>query len=81
VSQFDNLHKAFSKQRNKKDTKVEAESFEPEIDELFALDEDQVCFQWSFASRSWCKSRRWSMHTNGRASCDLISPELTSSAG
>lgn len=42
VSQFDNLQKAFSTQRIKEENKDLVTSFEPELDELFALDEDRV---------------------------------------
>lgn len=42
VSQFDNLQKAFSTQRVKEENKDLVTSFEPELDELFALDEDRV---------------------------------------
>lgn len=42
VSQFDNLQKAFNTQKVKDENKDLITSFEPELDELFALDEDRV---------------------------------------
>lgn len=58
MSQFDNLQKAFNAQKVKDENKDLITSFEPELDELFALDEDRVrCHVITLLTRS-CGSNR-----------------------